>query len=73
MTTKQGTVFVAKIDFVAKSWGSRMTVKAGQRFWQTSVRYDENTPIEVCREGKGGIGQGWTFSSMDFRNYFQEV
>jgi hypothetical protein len=68
----QGAVFVALKDFAFKD-GRVVKVKAGSRFWKTNSGFDSRGRgvWQLCREGKGGIGQGWVFDAALMSEYFR--
>lgn len=67
----QGMVFIARSDFAFKA-PRLVRVKAGSRWWKTNTRSDSTARsiVMLAREGKGHIGQGYSFTLEQLREYF---
>lgn len=75
MDIKQCMDIRAKQSFTASVNRRRIHVKAGDKFWVTSTtQYAQKYGVvDICREGKGGIGQGYPFTLEKFNELFEPV
>lgn len=69
------TALTAKVDFTFKVGGKgrSIQIRAGQSFWITNTRIDQQTRgiVLVDRKGKGCISHGYAFTPEQIATLFQ--
>lgn len=73
MEIKQCAEVKARESFTASINRRRIHVSAGQVFWIVSTKQyaDQYGVVDICRKGKGGIGQGYPFTLENFNRLFE--